>query len=141
MDLRFQIHHCDPVGIWSIKGLPGQSVVEFEGLSEGLEYAKRECASVPAVIELFVDGLYLVVYQKRGWPHQLCRSAGYRPAGIQNTAKPAGASKSAQICGRLRRNTDWRDLWHLLSFYWRGRASGFVASLASAFRASQASKS
>ena len=141
MDLRLQIHHRDPVGIWSIKGLPGQSVVEFEGLSEGLEYAKRECASVPAVIELFVDGLYLVVYQKRGWPHQLCRSAGYRHAGIQNTAKPVGASKSAQICGRLRRNTDWRDIWPILSFYWRGRASRFVAGIASAFRASQASKS
>jgi hypothetical protein len=141
MDLRLQIRHCDQAGIWSIKGLPGQSVAGFENLSEGLEYAKRECASAPAVIELFVDGLYLVVYQKRGWPHQLCRSAGYRPAGIQNTAKPAGASKSAQIGGRLRRNTDWRDIWHLLSFYWIGRASRFVAGIASAFHASQTLKS
>jgi hypothetical protein len=141
MDLNLQIRHCDQTGIWSIKGLPGQSVARFENLSEGLEYAKRECTSAPAVIELFVDGLYLVVYQKSGWPLQFCRSAGYRPAGIQNTAKPASASKCAQTGGRLRRNTHWRDIWHLLSFYRRGRASRFIAGIASVFHAFQTSKS
>jgi hypothetical protein len=141
MDLRLQIHHRDPVGTWSITGLPGQSVAEFADLSEGLEYAKRECASAPTVIELFVDGLYLVVYQERGWPHQLCRPAGYRRIGVGRTAKPAGASKFVQIGNRLRRCTDFLAIWHLLSLYRRTRASRAVAGMASVFRVSPAPKS
>jgi hypothetical protein len=40
---------------------------------------------------------------------------------IRNTAKPVGASKSAQIGGRLPRNTGWRDIWHL--FFYRREAA------------------
>jgi hypothetical protein len=141
MDLRLQIHHRDPVGTWSITGLPGQSVAGFEDLSEGLEYARRQCASAPATIELFVDGLYLVVYQERGWSHQICRPAGYRLAGVGTTTKPVSASKFARICGRLRRNTDCRDISHFPPFYRRTRASRFIAGIASVFHASQTSKS
>lgn len=141
MDLRLQIHHRDPVGTWSITGLPGQSVAEFEDLSEGLEYAKRRCASAPAVIELFVDGLYLVVYQEQGWPHQLCRPAGYRRAGVGRTTKPASASRFVQIRNRLRRCTASLTICHLLSLYRRTRTSRAVSGTASVFRVSPASKS
>jgi len=140
MDLRLQVYR-DPVGTWSIKGLPAQSVAEFEDLSEGLEYAKRGCASAPAVIELFIDGLYLVVYQEKGWPHQLCRPAGYRRTGIGRTAKPASASRFIQIGNRLRRCTASLAIWHLLFLHRRTRASRAVARMASVFRVSPVSKS
>jgi hypothetical protein len=139
MDFRLQVYR-DPLGTWSIKGLPAQSVAEFEDLSEGLEYARRGCASAPAVIELFIDGLYLVVYQERGWPRQLCRPAGYRRTGIRRTAKPAGASKFAQIGNRLRRCADSVAVWHLLSLYRRTRASRAAAGMASVLRVSAAPK-
>jgi len=134
MDLRLQVYR-DPVGTWLIKGLPAQSVAEFADLSEGLEYAKRECASAPAVIELFVDGLYLVVYQEKGWPRQLCRPAGNWSTGVRRTAK------FVQIGNRLRRCTASLAIWHLLSLYRRTRASRAVAGMASVFRASPAPKS
>lgn len=123
MDLRLQIHHCDRAGTWSINGLPRQAVARFDHLAEGLEYAKRECASAPAVIELFIDGLYAVVYQERGWPHQLCRPAGCRRAGIGGTARPSSGATFSQICDRLRRIPASLDLWHLVSFYRRASKS------------------
>jgi hypothetical protein len=130
MDLRLQIQR-DQVGTWSIKGLPGRSVVRFVALSEGLELAKRECAAAPAVIELFIDGLYLVVYQEAGWPRRICR--------------PASVPKFAQISDLLRRCSDRWDTRPLLSSCLRNggktRASRLVAGIASVFRASHASKS
>ncbi len=94
MELRLQIHR-DQAGTWSIKGLPEQSVARFDDLSEALEYAKRECAWAPALIEFFVDGVYVVVNQEEGWPHRLCR--------------PASAPKFAGIRDRLRRCGDRWD--------------------------------
>jgi hypothetical protein len=129
MELRLQIHR-DQAGTWSIKGLPQQSVARFDDLSEALEYAKRECAWAPTLIEFFVDGVYVVVNQGDGWPHRLCR--------------PASAPKFAGISDHLRRCRDRWDARPLFSFCRRNwgktRASRFVAGIASAFRVSQASK-
>ena len=134
MDLRLQIYR-DPVGTWSIEGLPAPSVAEFENLSEGLEYAKRRCASAPAGIEFFIDGFYLFVYQEQGWPHRLCRSAGYRRTDVRRTAK------FFQMGNRLRRCANSVAVWHLLSLYRRTRASRAAAGMASALRVFPASKS
>jgi hypothetical protein len=134
MDLHLQIYR-DPVGIWSIEGLPAPSVAGFEDLSEGLEYAKRECAAAPAVIELFIDGLYLVVYQEKGWPRQLCRPAGNWSTRVRRTAK------FVQIGNGLRRCAESVAVWHPFSLYRRTRASRAVAGLmSSVFRVSHASK-
>jgi hypothetical protein len=72
MQLQLKIYH-DQNGGWLFRGLPQQPVCRFEDLAEGLECAKQECLSAPALIELYMDGLYAVIHQDRGWPHQLCR--------------------------------------------------------------------
>jgi hypothetical protein len=74
MYVRLQIRR-NHAGTWSITGLPQQPLAQFEGLGEALQYAKREYGSALAVIELPIDGLYVVVYQERGWPNRICAPA------------------------------------------------------------------
>ena len=76
MQLRLQVRR-DPDGSWLLSGLPQHPACRFQDLSEGLEFAKRECAAAPALIELYVDGFYAAVSQEGGWPHQLCRPGGF----------------------------------------------------------------
>ena len=70
---------------WLFMGLPGQPVRHFKRLPEGLETAKRECFAAPAVIELYVDGLYIGARQKSGWPHELCRPVKYLPTPVASS--------------------------------------------------------
>jgi hypothetical protein len=129
MDLRLQMHR-DEAGTWSIKGLPQQSVARFDDLSEALEYAKRECAWAPALIEFFVDGVYVVVNQEEGWPHRLCRPASAAKfAGISDHLRRCGERLGARLRSFCRRN------------WGKTRASRVGAGIASAFHDSQASKS
>jgi hypothetical protein len=48
-------------------------------MSTSLEYARSECRAAPATIELFVEGLYVVIHQERGWPRQIVRSEDNAP--------------------------------------------------------------
>jgi hypothetical protein len=140
MDLRLQICR-DQGGPWSVKGLPRQSVAEFEELSQCLEYAKRECAAAPAMIELFTDGLYVAAFQERGWPRPLCRPGGVPRAKFGTTANPVRASKFAQIGDRLRRCADCFDIRRWLPFQQKSgptpRTPGLVARTGSISHASQ----
>jgi hypothetical protein len=108
MDLHLQIYR-DRGGALSIAGLPRQPVAHFADLSEGLQYARRECAAAPAVIEFRIDGLYMVVYQARGWPQQLCR--------------PAHPAQPAQIGDRPWYSLDRLGFRSFLSFRRKTRAS------------------
>jgi hypothetical protein len=109
---------------WLIRGLPCDAGRQFDDLARALEYAKRECAGEPAVIEFFVDGLYIVTaLQERGWPHQLCR----RP--VSEVVIPAGAgglrrSKILRIAARAWRRVsceaNWLRVWQAVQPAARG---------------------
>jgi hypothetical protein len=70
MDLHLKICH-DVSGTWSVHGLSPWPVSRLPSLSASIDYARKECAAVPATIELLIDGCYLVVHQERGWPRRL----------------------------------------------------------------------
>jgi hypothetical protein len=65
--LRFKI--CRDIwGTWSVQGLSPLPVAHLPSLSASLDYARRECAGASAIIELEIDGFYVVVHQEDGWP-------------------------------------------------------------------------
>jgi hypothetical protein len=55
-------------GTWSVQGLSPLPVLHLPSLSASLDYARHECAAAPAIIELEIDGFYVVVHQEDGWP-------------------------------------------------------------------------
>ena len=65
---------CNASGTWSVQGLSTMPVTRLPSLSASLEYASNACDRAPATIELFVEGLYMVVHQERGWPDPLLSS-------------------------------------------------------------------
>lgn len=70
MSLRLKI--CRDIwGSWSVHGLSALPTSHLPSLSASIEYARKACDAAPATIELVVDGMYIVIYQDRGWPHQL----------------------------------------------------------------------
>jgi hypothetical protein len=73
MSLRIKI--CREVGgSWSVDGLSPVPVSDFPSLTASLDYAREACDAAPAAIELYVDGMYIVAHQERGWPKSLVNS-------------------------------------------------------------------
>src|SRR5436309_15889186 len=73
MSLRIKI--CRDVGgTWSVHGLSPEPVSDFRSLSASIDYARQACNAAPATIELYVDGMYIVGHQERGWPKALVAS-------------------------------------------------------------------
>ena len=70
MGLRVKIRR-DIGGTWSVLGASTRPASNFPSLLASLDYARRECAAVPATIELFIDGFYAVIHQERGWPRRI----------------------------------------------------------------------
>ncbi len=73
MSLHIKI--CRDVGgTWSVHGLSPVPVSDFPSLSASIDYARQACNAAPATIELYVDGMYIVAHQERGWPKALVAS-------------------------------------------------------------------
>jgi hypothetical protein len=73
MSLRIKI--CRDVGgTWSVHGPSPVPVFDLPSLSASIDYARQACDAAPASIELYVDGMYIVANQERGWPKALVRS-------------------------------------------------------------------
>ena len=109
MQLHLKIYHKD--GAWLFRGLPQHPVRWFEDLADGLECAKRACSSEPALLELYMDGVYAVVHQERGWPHKLCRPK----SSVGPLAKYEGARNRClqlvHVADRLRCKVHYRVIW------------------------------
>src|SRR5207248_8052962 len=75
----------DVGGTWSVHGRSPVPVSDFRSLSASIDYARQACNAAPATIELYVDGMYIVAHQERGWPKALVASL-----------KPGGAARSPQ---------------------------------------------
>jgi hypothetical protein len=87
MQLRLKVSR-EQDGEWLFKGLPNHPVRHFADLSEGLAWAEHECSAGPAQIEIWIDGLYMFVEQKRGWPRKICGETAIRAAERQSGAEP-----------------------------------------------------
>lgn len=61
----------DVWGTWSVQGPSPVPVSHLPTLSASIDYACKACNAAPATLELFVDGIYVVVHQERGWPRRL----------------------------------------------------------------------
>jgi hypothetical protein len=73
--MSLQLKICsEDCGTWSVHGLSSRPVKHLPSLSASIDYARKECAAAPATIELFIDGLYAVEHQERGWPRRLLAS-------------------------------------------------------------------
>ena len=105
MSLRIKI--CRDVGgSWSVHGPSPVPVSDLPSLSASIDYARQACDAAPATIELYVDGMYIVAHQERGWPKALVN-----PEIGRNRPVPAGSDP-----GRA-------ALWSRLVAWLRGRRS------------------
>jgi hypothetical protein len=73
MSLQIEIRR-DVWGTWSVHGLSSVLVSDLPSLSTSIDYARNACDAAPATIELYVDGMYIVAHQERGWPKALVTS-------------------------------------------------------------------
>jgi hypothetical protein len=73
MSLQIKIRR-DGWGTWSVHGLSSVPVSDLPSLSASIDYARDACNAAPATIELYVDGMYIVAHQERGWPKALVAS-------------------------------------------------------------------
>lgn len=88
----------DDWGTWSVHGLSPAPLFHFPSLSASIDYACKACEAAPATIELFVDGMYIVVYQERGWPRRLVASEADRArSGLARPGRSAQAPWSRRL--------------------------------------------
>src|SRR5436309_13939597 len=106
MSLRIKI--CRDVGgTWSVHGLSSVPVSNLPSLSASIDYARQACNAAPATIELYVDGMYIVAHQERGWPKALVASQTgtseiRRRRPVPPRPDPVGAARWRRLIGWLR---------------------------------------
>ena len=67
MSLRIKIRR-DVWGTWSVHGPLPVPMSDLPSLSASIGYARQACNAAPATIEVYVDRIYIVAHQERGWP-------------------------------------------------------------------------
>ena len=101
MSLRIKI--CRDVGgTWSVHGPSPVPVSDFPSLSASIDYARQACNAAPATIELYVDGMYIVAHQERGWPKALVASETGRSRPVPPAPDLAGAAPWSRLAAWLR---------------------------------------
>jgi hypothetical protein len=85
---------CDARGMWTLTGAAGKKPLHFCDLPEAVEFARKDACGGEADIELWADGLYMFVHQKRGWPHCLYAPAPRRRAAMSANAGNLMTSKN-----------------------------------------------
>jgi len=101
MSLRIEI--CRDVGgSWSVHGPSPVPVSDLPSLSASIDYARQACNAAPATIELYVDGMYIVAHQERGWPKALVNSEIGRSRPVPAVADPGRAALWSRFVAWLR---------------------------------------
>ena len=101
MSLRIKI--CRDVGgSWSVHGPSPVPVSDLPSLSASIDYARQACDAAPATIELYVDGMYIVAHQERGWPKALVTPEIGRGPPVPPMPDPARAALWSRLVARLR---------------------------------------
>ena len=106
MSLRIEISR-DVGGTWSVHGPSPVPVSDLPSLSASIDYARQACNVAPATIELYVDGMYIVAHQERGWPKALVNSEiGTSEVGrsrpVSGGPDPGGGALWSRLISRLR---------------------------------------
>jgi hypothetical protein len=102
MCLRIKI--CRDVGgTWSVHGPSPAPVSDLSSLSASIDYARQACNAAPATIELYVDGMYIVAHQERGWPKALVTSDIGRSRPMPAAPDPGRAALCSRLVAWLRR--------------------------------------
>jgi hypothetical protein len=102
MSLRIKI--CRDVGgSWSVHGPSPVPVSDLPSLSASIDYARQACNAAPATIELYVDGMYIVAHQERGWPKALVASGIGRSRAVPAGPDPGRAALWSRLVAWLRR--------------------------------------
>jgi hypothetical protein len=107
MSLRIKICR-DAWGTWSVAGPSSLPVSNLPSLSASINYACKQCDAAPATIELYVDGMYIVAHQERGWPKALVASDTARSYPVldePDLERPTPWSRLAAWFGRARHST------------------------------------
>jgi hypothetical protein len=92
----------DVGGSWSVHGPSPVPVSDLPSLSASIDYARQACNAAPATIELYVDGMYIVAHQERGWPKALVNSEIGRSRPIPTVPDPARAALWSRLVARFR---------------------------------------
>ena len=92
----------DVGGTWSVHGRSPVPVSDFRSLSASIDYARQACNAAPATIELYVDGMYIVAHQERGWPKALVASETGRSRPVLASPDPGGAAPWSRLAAWLR---------------------------------------
>jgi hypothetical protein len=101
MCLRIEI--CRNVrGTWSVHGPSPVPVSDLPSLSASIDYACQACHAAPATIELYVDGMYIVAHQERGWPKALVTSEIRRSRPVPEAPDPRKAARWSRLIAWLR---------------------------------------
>ena len=101
MSLRIKI--CRDVGgSWSVHGPSPVPVSDLPSLSASIDYARQACDAAPATIELYVDGMYIVAHQERGWPKALVTSEIGQSRPVPTVPDPARAALWSRLVARFR---------------------------------------
>ena len=101
MCLRIEICR-DAGGTWSVHGASPVPVSDLPSLSASIDYARQACNAAPATIELYVDGMYIVAHQERGWPKALVSSDIGRSRPVPAGPDPGGAAPWSRLVAWLR---------------------------------------
>ena len=101
MSLRIKI--CRDVGgTWSVHGASPVPVSDLPSLSASIDYARQACDAAPATIELYVDGMYIVAHQERGWPKALVNPEIGRNRPVPVGSDPGTAALWSRLVAWLR---------------------------------------
>ena len=101
MSLRIKI--CRDVGgSWSVHGPSPVPVSDLPSLSASIDYARQACDAAPATIELYVDGMYIVAHQERGWPKALVNPEIGRNRPVPVGSDPGRAALWSRLVAWLR---------------------------------------
>jgi hypothetical protein len=102
--MTLQLKICRDVwGTWSVHGLTPVAASHLPSLSASIDYARNACDAAPATIELFVDGMYMVVHQQRGWPRPLLAPKTDPTGQAVESSDLRGSPLRSRFLGWLRR--------------------------------------
>src|SRR5436305_12196932 len=92
----------DASGTWSVHGPSPVLALHLPSLSSSVDWARQACNAAPATIELYVDGMYIVAHQERGWPKALVASETGRSRAVPASPDQGGAALWSRLAAWLR---------------------------------------